>query len=243
MLCVWAGPVFLVVYGAFFWPVAGFLPPSPPSWTAAQTAAFYAEHTTAIRVGQIGALIASVLLIPFWAVISGQIARIERAHRGRPPVLALAQFGGAILLQVFFVLCGMFWIIATFRPELDPAAVRLLHDAGWLMFVMVFPGYVLQMCCVGIAALSDDGPRPVWPRWAGYLSFWVGAGGAGGGIAVFFKSGPFAWNGIVGFYLPVLLFVGWVITMAGLMHAGIKRQAEEDGTPRPSTERESAGVR
>lgn len=225
LLCVWAGPAFVLLYLIFFMGVSGFIPPPPPSWTAAQVGAFYDAHRTGIRVGQLGALIASTLLFPFWAVITGHIARIERVDRGRPPVLALMQFGGAVLLQVFFALCSMMWIIATFRPELDASTVRVLHDGGWLIFVMVFPAYVMQMFCIGIAALIDDSPDPIWPRWAGYLNMWVGVGGVGGGLAVFFKQGPFAWNGLIGFYVPLTVFFIWIVTMTYLMHTGIKRRA------------------
>ena len=226
LCCVWlGGPTFLVLYGIFFWGVAGWIPPSPPSWSAAQIAGFYAEHRMSIRVGQLGGLIASTLLFPFWAVITGHIARIEGVHRGKPPVLALMQFGGAVLLQVFFALCSMLWIVATYRPELDAATVRVLHDAGWLIFVMVFPAFVMQMLCIGIAAFIDESPDPIWPRWAGYLNVWVGIGGMGGGLAVFFKVGPFAWNGVIGFYIPISVFTIWLLSMTYLMHTGIVRNA------------------
>jgi hypothetical protein len=77
------------------------------------------------------------------------------------------QFGGAVLLQTFFVLCGMLWITATFRPELDANTVRVLHDAGWLMFVMVFPGLRhANVLYFGAAALLHSDPDPIWPRWA-----------------------------------------------------------------------------
>jgi hypothetical protein len=153
LACVWlGGPAFFVLSVMFFLGVAGWIPPSPPSWDAATVAHLHATHRGAIRVGQLGALVASTLLFPFWAVITGHITRIEQVHRGRPPVPALMQFGGAVLLQVFFVLCSMFWIIATFRPELDAASVRLFHDAGRLMFVMVFPAFTMQMFSVAVAA-------------------------------------------------------------------------------------------
>ncbi|MDT7598765.1 MAG: hypothetical protein QOK26_842, partial [Pseudonocardiales bacterium] len=69
LFCVWSGPAFLVLYVVFFWGVAGWIPPSPPSWSVEQVGAFYAAHPDEIRVGQLGALIASTLLFPFWAVI------------------------------------------------------------------------------------------------------------------------------------------------------------------------------
>ncbi|OMC39755.1 hypothetical protein A5742_04510 [Mycolicibacterium fortuitum] len=61
------------------------------------------------------------------------------------PLLALMQFGGAVLLVVFFKLCGMLWITATFRSELELSTTRMLNDLSWLIFVVVFPGYVLQL--------------------------------------------------------------------------------------------------
>jgi hypothetical protein len=222
LFCVWSGIAFVVLYGVFFMGVAGYIPPSPPSWSVADTVALYTEHRFAIRVGQVGALVMSTLLFPFWSVITTYIARIETS-RGRMPVLALMQFGGAVLLQVFFAMCSMLWIIASFRPEYDAATIRALHDAGWLIFVMVFPAFTMQMFSIGIAAFLDDSANPVWPRWAGYLNIWAGLGGTGGGIAVFFYSGAFAWNGLIGFFIPVTVFVIWIIAMTWLMHTDTRR--------------------
>src|SRR5215470_14684071 len=94
LACVWAGPAFLVGYLVFFWFVAGYIPPTAPTRTAESIAHFYADNRTGIRVGQIGGLVASTLLFPFFTVIAVQIARIE----GRMPVLAVIFYGGAVLL-------------------------------------------------------------------------------------------------------------------------------------------------
>lgn len=221
LLCVWAGPAFLVLYVLAFWVIAGFVPPPRPTMSPAEIASFYDANRTEIRIGQLGGIIAATLLFPFFTVISLQIARIER----RVPLLAVIQFGGAALLIVFFQVCGMLWIAATFRPELDPSTVRALHDLSWLVFVMVFPAYSLQMICMAIAGFMDKSPRPAWPRWAAYFNLWVAFSGAGGGLAVFFKEGPFAWNGLIGFWIPVSVFVIWLCLTAVLLHAAIKRQA------------------
>jgi hypothetical protein len=76
LLCVWAGPVFLVLYAIFFWGVARFIPPPAPSLSAGRVAAFYAEHRTQIRLGMLVGMVSTTLLFPFFAVISAQIARI-----------------------------------------------------------------------------------------------------------------------------------------------------------------------
>ena len=237
LACAWAGVAFLATYLVFFLGVAQWIPPQPPSWSADQVANLYRDHTTGIRVGQVGAMFASFLLFPLWALISAHIARIELA-RGRLPVLALIQFGCAVLLQVFFVLCSMLWLIAAFRPEISPENLRVLHDAGWLIFVMVAPGYLFQMICIGVAAFMDTDPDPVIPRWAGYLHLWVGLSGLGGSLAVFFKDGPFAWNGAVGFYLPVAVFAVWLVVITRLLH----RRALRDETAGDRVPANEAGL-
>jgi hypothetical protein len=228
LACVWAGPVFFVLYLIAFAGFARFIPPPAPSWSAARIAAILTEHAIQIRVGMVLGLIATTLLIPFFGVISVQIARIER----RMPVLALMQFGGAVLLVVFFQLCGMLWAAATFRAELDASTIRMLNDLSWLIFVMVFPGYVLQLSCIAIASFMDRSAQPIWPRWVGYLNLWIAMSGAGGAVAVFFKDGPFAWNGLVGFYIPIGAFTIWIAVMTYFMHTGITRQFETERSDR-----------
>ncbi|WP_162462248.1 hypothetical protein [Mycolicibacterium sp. CBMA 234] len=226
LACVWAGPVFFVLYLASFAGFAGFIPPLAPSLGAGEVAQLINDHAMEIRVGMVLGLVATTLLIPFFGVISIQIARIEK----RMPLLALMQFGGAVLLVVFFQLCGMLWIAATFRSELEPSTIRMLNDLSWLIFVMVFPGYVLQLSCVALASFMDKSTQPLWPRWVGYLNLWIAISGTGGGLAVFFKTGPFAWNGLIGFYIPIGAFTIWIAVMTYYTHTGINRQFAEHAT-------------
>ena len=226
LACVWAGPLFLVTYLIAFWPLAHFMPPPSPHWSEAHVAAFFAAHRTGIRIGMVLGMVSCTLLFPYFAVISVQIARIER----RSPVLAIMQFGAGVLLLVFFFVCAMLWIVAAFRPHLPLATLRLLNDAGWLVFVMVFPEYTLQMLCMAIAGFIDKSPHPTWPRWASYFNIWVGISGAGGGIACFFMRGAFAWNGVVGFFIPLTVFAIWLVVNTYLLHTAVVRQAHEEAT-------------
>jgi hypothetical protein len=225
LAAVWAGPVFFILYLVAFVGFARFIPPLSPSWDPVTVTRVITDHAIQIRTGMVLGLIATTLLFPFFGVISIQIARIEK----RMPILAVTQFGAAVLLVVFFQLCGMLWIAATFRSELEPSTIRMLDDLSWLIFVMVFPGYVLQLSCVALASFMDRSSRPLWPRWVGYLNLWIALSGAGGGVAVFFKHGPFAWNGLVGFYIPIGAFTVWIAVMTYYMHTGISRQFDAGG--------------
>jgi hypothetical protein len=203
LACIWAWPLCIVTFGLSFVVVAGFLPPPLESASAADIAAFYEANRTSIRAGLIGAMFASALLLPFFTVVSAEMRKIE----GRNPLLAPIQFGGAVILTAFFQIICLFWLLASFRPEVSPDIIRAFNDYGWLVWTMLIPTYSLQFICMGVAGFMDTRDNPIWPRWSAYLNIWVAIIGAGGVLAVYMKTGPFSWNGIIGIWLPVAFFV------------------------------------
>ena len=60
-----------------------------------------------------------------------------------------------------------------------------------------------------------------------------------GTIAVFFHDGPFAWNGLFTWYLPLTVFAIWMITMSVLMLKAIS--AESAAPETPSAQEDLAG--
>lgn len=221
--CVWAGPAAVITYGIAFWAVAQYMPPHTPMLSPEALAELYDTNRFRIQVGMLLCLIFSTLFFPWFAVISVQIARIE----GRFPVLAVMQFGGATLLMVFFYLCSLIWISAAYRPDIDPQILRLMHESSWLMFVMAYPEYVMMQLCIAVAGFRDKSADPIFPRWFCYFCLWVGFSAIGGGFAEFFYRGPFAWNGLFGFWLPVAMFVTWIFLLAPMMAGHIRRQARQ----------------
>ena len=51
--------------------------------------------------------------------------------------------------------------------------------------------------------------------------------GIGGGFATFFKTGPFAWDGLFGFWVPVAMYLTWLLTLFPLLLQLVKRTAAE----------------
>jgi len=230
--CIWSWPVCVVVFGFFFALVAGFIPPPREHWSAARVAQFYADNRTGIRVGIIGAMFASALMLPFFTVISSEMRKIE----GRHALLAPIQWGGAVILVCFFQIICLGWLLASFRPEAGSDVVRAVHDYGWLVWSMLIPTYVVQFLAMAIAGFMDARPEPLWPRWAAYANLWVAVTGCGGVLAVFFKSGPFAWHGLVGFWIPVLAFVAGMTMTAALMLRRARYEESLEGRTRSAAD-------
>ena len=115
-----------------------------------------------------------------------------------------------------------------------------MNDTAWLLFVAITSTPILQTLSIGIAIFLDtpDNPNPVFPRWAGYLNFWIAMMFLPGSITVFFHTGPFAWNGILVWYLPLTAFAVWMVTMSILVLRAIAAEDAQLDVARPAVEKE-----
>jgi hypothetical protein len=105
------------------------------------------------------------------------------------------------------LICALiFFLAAAYRPDADAQIVRALSDMG--IFLLVFPGLmgITQWGIPGFIILADKNPEPIFPRWLGYLSLWVALLSVPAVAIALFQTGPFSWNGMVGFWIPVAAF-------------------------------------
>ena len=198
---------------------AGFLPPPAPSNTAAQVAAFYLEHSSRIRIGMVLLLLGAAFDLPWTIVISLQMWRTE----GRFAPLTLLQFASGVVGIAFFVLPPSLWLVAAYRPlERSPETIQTLNDLGWLPLLGVFGPIMAQQLSIAVAALR--GPS-AFPRWVGYFNLWCALANPCGGAVWFFTSGPLAWNGLIGFWIPAAAFGTWILVMFPILRRAITEQA------------------
>ena len=123
---------------------------------------------------------------------------------------------------------AMTWTVAAFRPERDPAITQLVSDMAWLWWVGG-ASILLMMIPVAVTALLDRSPEPVFPRWAGYLNLWIALLIIPDQLLFFFKTGPFAWNGLIGIYIPLAVFGSWFVTTFWLLRKAVLRDRERAG--------------
>lgn len=222
LICLWSAPVMGVCVAIGWWLLAHFVPPPSPALGADEITALFHQNTNGIRTGMILLMLGACLWAPFIAAISAQITRIE----GNPPVLAYTQLLGGALNIVIILFPSMFWTAAAFRPDRDPQLVLLLNDLAWLIVAMPFGPVLIQASAIGLAILGDKSSAPIFPRWLGYLNFWLVFLSVPAGLMTFFKTGPFAWNGLLAFWLPLVVFGIWFNSMFMMMLKAIKQQPD-----------------
>jgi hypothetical protein len=179
----------------------------------------------------------AALIGPFVAGISQQMKRIEG---GRSTPLADIQLGLGMLMIVMFIIPCFLMGTAAFRPERDPELILALNDAGWLPFVGAFQCTFFQLLAIAAAVFQDREQR-VFPRWLAFFNLWVAFLLLPAGLVLFFKRGPFAWNGLLAFWFVVVVFVAWFLVMFVELRKAVLREAAEAQVRSPTAEVSPAG--
>jgi hypothetical protein len=203
-----------------FVPLAHFGPPPRPSASAPEITAMYLGNLTGIRIGCLVMMI-SLALIATWGVsIAAWTRRMERGV----PILtygSIACVGAAI---VIVELIPMTWAAAAFRPDdVAPEITRAFNDFAWFLFLFTWPPFSIWCTLIATAVFTDRNDVPLFPRWIGYFNIWSALLFVPGGLMAFFKTGPFAFNGAITFYIPLSVFLIWMIIMTWAVLQAEKR--------------------
>jgi len=218
--CAWAGLVASGLWVLGFMIISGMVPPPSPLNTAQQTAQIFADNATRIRIGLVLTCIGGALIGLWVAGISVFLKRIE----GRDSPLTYAQLALGCLLPLEFIVPVFTWQVAAYRPERGAEIVQMLNDMAWLPFIGAVYTAVFEAVAIAYAVLRDNpGGRTVFPRWVGYLNIFFLLTFCPGTMLVFFKDGPLAWDGVLGFWVVVVGYFSWTVLMSVVMLRASRR--------------------
>jgi hypothetical protein len=222
MFGAWSGIIYALLLVLGWWLVAGFVPPPKPSAGAEEIAKLFQDHTMNIRIGMIIIMFGAMFYMPWTAVLAQQISRIE----GRIGMLTWCQVmaGTCNVLLTFYP--PLLWLIISFRPERPVQLTYLLNDAAWLLFVGGLTPLLPAVIAIGAASFRKQKEPAIFPRWLGYFNFWCLLLFLPGQLMFFFKTGPFAWNGLLAFWLPISAFAVWFVVIFLVLKKAIYREAE-----------------
>ena len=109
----------------------------------------------------------------------------------------------------------MTWAVIAYRAEtLDPAIIQIMNDWVWFDWLYTWPPYSVWMFILSAAILLDRNSPTIYPRWVGYYNLWSGILIIPACTIGFFKFGPFAYDGVVSFWLASFVFFVWMVIMS-----------------------------
>lgn len=225
-LMYWAGLLGAAVYGFSYIFLLDFLPPPSPTLDAAQVVDLYAHSNIKFRLGVFLMIVSGAFYLPMSLVIGIQMARIEKGF----PVWAILQALASTVGAWIFAFPPVLWGVAAFTVSRAPEITRALHELAWLCFVTPSSFFSIQLIPLTIVSFTaiKGVAHSALPRWFGWFSIWAWfMMDIPPTLAQIFIRGPFAWDGLLAFWVTIILYLIWLITLSFLMLRSLSRQQQQ----------------
>lgn len=218
---LWWGYVMMILFGLSYFFLIKLFPLNPATDTAAMTAEFYRENSLSIRIGAVICSWCAAYPVPIYVVLAAQSARLEKGI----PIWSILQFGGGLMMTLFLVLPPLMWGTAAFSVDRAPELTLMLHELANLTFVTTGQYIMFNMIALAVIVLAHGNhPLNPFPRWYGYFVIWAILMFEVGAFGFLPRTGPFAWDGLLVFWVPVGVFGVWVNATMFILFAAIKKQ-------------------
>lgn len=214
--------VFLTVVG--WLGIAHFWAPAPADLGLEATKIWFSEtYRWQTIIGCTLFYIAAGFLAPGSIQFAIMLSKIE----GRYPVWSITTgvCGIFISLIIFFNCCA--WIVCAYRGETSADVIQSWYDWSWFAFLLGWIYLIVEMIATAAVEMMDKREVPMIPRWFTWLTFASGATLITAAGPAFFKSGPFAYHGLLAFYLPVLVWGSYIFGTTIFMIKELNRRAAE----------------
>ena len=217
-LMTWFFPAWYAVFGVIICVLTRVTPPPRPDVTAADKVAFFAQHHLTIQIG----FTVLLILLGGAAMTNGLVVyQMKRMSVGS--VFAYGYLGGmSVGALPGFLLVTVCFLTAAFRPDRDPELISLLYDLGMLSYNGSLGCFSVAYLVLALAILYDR--NDIFPKWFAYVCIWQIITEVIATQMFVFRSGPFAWNGSIAFWLAVVVFSVWLVALIVLLRRAADRE-------------------
>lgn len=219
----WAMVGFYQLFGIVFALMTKVMPPPKPWWDQARIVQWFSDNHYGLLWGFGIIFLVSGITASMNALIAYSMRRMSVSRAFAYSYLAiysLSSLPGMLLTAILLT-------VGALRPDRDPAIICLIYDASFTAFVGTMGVFLIGTSVWMLAVMLDK--NRVFPLWFGYLNIcnlltemvvapmWI------------FKEGPFAWNGVIAFWVDTLVFVVYTIAFIALLRRVIIREDFGDG--------------
>ena len=196
----WVTLVFYQLFSTVFFVLTRTQPPTDPAWGPDRVSQWFSDRHTGLLVGFGIMFLVTGLVSLQNALNSYSMWRmsVSRAYGYAYLVLiSLSALPGMLLMCVALTVGAM-------RPERDPETLHWLYDLGYLSYVGTMGVFLIASIIWMVAILIDR--NGVLPKWFAYLNLCNALTEVIVSPAWVFKRGPFAWNGVIAWWIDMVVF-------------------------------------
>lgn len=220
-ICWWITVVFYGLFGVIFVPLTRLMPPPGADMSTAEITEYFQGNRTGIQVGFVLLMIVIGGAGIATGLIAYQMTRMSVSNiyaYSYITTLAVGALPGCLFGALAF-------LAAVFRADTDPEVLTLLYDVAFLTFVGSLGCFATNYLVFAIAILQDR--NGIFPRWLAYVAIWQVVTEVLAAPVFVFRSGPFAWNGVISFWEGTILFGIFLAALIRLSRTAIRRQPIE----------------
>jgi hypothetical protein len=214
----WTLVVFYNLYGLLFFVITRTQPPPEPSLAPSEVVRWFDDRHDGLLYGYAIVFIVGGATAIMNATLAYSMRRmsVSRAFAYSYLVIyALSTLPGMLLM-------GIVGTVGAMRPDRDPALLSWLYDFAFLSFEGTMGVFLIGSLIWMAAVLLDE--NGVFPKWFGYLNLCNALTEVVVAPAWIFKSGAFAWNGEIAWWINMGVFVTYTATFLTLLRRMILRE-------------------
>jgi hypothetical protein len=193
--------------------------PTPPDLNspAQDWASYFLGHHDGVRASIV--LLAVAMFFFIWFL--GTLTSVLRIATGTPRLPSIA-FAGGILGAACLLVGLSAEAVAAFRPQgVDPLITRAMNDIFVMVGVAAIPAFVAFFAATAVVILRTG----AFPAWVGWLLVIAAAVQPLTFGALFTKSGAFAGDGALGFFVPLIVAFVAIFALSALLTAWAREAA------------------
>ncbi|MBV9090912.1 MAG: hypothetical protein JO044_13595 [Mycobacteriaceae bacterium] len=229
-LAWWTIVAFYQLYVLVFFVLTRTQPPPSPGWDAARVVQWFNHNHDGVLIGFAIIFLITGMTAPPNALIAYSMRRmsVSRVFAYTYLVLySLSAIPGMLLMCIVLTVGAM-------RPDRNANLISWLYDFAFLSFEGTMGVFLIGSLVWMVAILIDK--NRVFPKWFGYLNLCNALTEVVVSPAWIFKRGVFAWNGLIAWWIDMVVFAVYTGVFIVLLRKMIQR--EDFGTgPLPDAAR------
>jgi hypothetical protein len=210
--------VFYNFFTVSFFVLSRTQPPANPALDAPEAAQWFSDNQYGILVGFAIMFFVTGMTAPQNALICYSMRRMSISPAFGYTYLvmySLSAVPGMLLLCVVLTVGAM-------RPDRDPEQQQWLFDLGFLSYVGTMGVFLIGSLIWMVAILIDK--NRVFPKWFGYLNLCNALTEVVVSPAWIFHTGAFAWNGLIAWWIDMVVFGIYTGVFITLLRQMIRRE-------------------
>lgn len=240
-LMTWTGPLFFIGFFVMWGLLALNFPPMSPNVPAEGMWQHYKDNQMAIMIGMSVCIVLGSCYMTFGSAVSRVMRRIEDGEEGM--LSNLEMLGATITCCPIIVACGLWLTGSILVDSLAPETIRMLYIGAWMIIDLAYMVTSWQIIACSVCFMRDKREKKLVPNYVSWWGFVTVASFFPVSLIPFFKTGPFAFDGLFNFWVAFPTWYIWIVLMSFFIIKAVYRlEAEEKAGDRVSNMSPSAAT-